>query len=362
MTKNKIVVLHLQPELNITCGISKTIYILISNPNQKFTHLICTMGGDGLERFTNLGVNPMLLKNYKNKIFFSPILFFNIYKICKKYDVDIIHSHHRFFDFISFILSKFIKIKTLTTVHSKVDRLQKFSYKSDVLIAVSNSIKNHLIEKFLINKNKIVTINNFVIKDDSFIKESREYLINKYLFCPKDIILTFVGRFDREKGIDILLKAFTILQSMNNDLKLFLVGNGKEETFVTQYINKNNLKAKIINASLSVFEIYKISDIIILPSRVDPFPLVMLEAGLMKKPFIGSNVDGIGEFITHGVDGILVERENIKELSDSVLNMVNNIERTKKLGLNLYKKVINNYLAEGGIKQYQEVYENLLLK
>ena len=362
MAKNKIVVLHLQPELNITCGISKTIYLLVNNSNKRFTQLICTLGGDGIERFTNAGVKPILLKNYKNKIIFAPIIFFNLYIICKKYNVEIVHSHHRYFDFLSYILSKFIKIKTITSVQSKVSRLQKFSYNSDILIAVSNSIQNHLIEKYLINKNKIVKINNFIIRDESYIKESREYLMKKYLLGSEDITLTFVGRFDTEKGVDILLKAFEPLQSMNNNLKLLLVGNGRDQAFVTQFINKHNLNAKILNATLNIFEIYKISDIVILPSRVDPFPLVMLEAGLMKKPFIGSMVDGISEFIQDGINGLLFESENAKELSFLILSLINDREKAKQLGENLYQKVIENNTSDYAIRSYQEVYEKMISK
>ena len=82
------------------------------------------------------------------------------------------------------------------------------------------------------------------------------------------------------------------------------MGAGEELKFINDFIKKNNLKALVLPSKENVFDYFNIIDIVVLPSRIDPFPLVMLESGLMKKAFIGSSVDGIKEFIVNGKDGI----------------------------------------------------------
>ena len=87
----------------------------------------------------------------------------------------------------------------------------------------------------------------------------------------------------------------------------------------TQY----KLNAKVMNAHSEIFNYYQLIDVFVLPSRVDPFPLVMLEAGLMKKPFIGSKVDGIAELIENETDGLLFESGNSDDLVSKILKIYN---------------------------------------
>ena len=352
-------ILHLQPELNITCGVSKMISILIENSPKNLDNFIITLAGDGIERFKNMG-DKLLVLNYNKKYFFYiPFIFIYILDFCRKQNIDIVHSHHRLFDLIAYPISKMLKIKTITTVHSKVKGFRSISYKSDILVAVSNSIKDHLINEFSIKKNKIKVIHNFVLEKESIPTEGENYLRENLALPPNSLNLIFIGRLDEEKGIDILLKAFQIVQKANKNLHLLLVGNGSKGQYAKDFINESNLRAQVIEPRYNIFEIYKIADIIVLPSRVDPFPLVMIEAGLMKKPFIGSKVDGIAELIVHGDDGLLFEKENVQDLVSSINYMIADMNRAKVFGENLYKKIVNNYLAEKGVDLYNKVYEEL---
>ncbi len=353
-------VLHLQPELNITCGVSKAIYTLTRNASSEVDNFIVTLGGDGIERFNYLGERLILLNYKKSNIFYTPIIFLNVLRICIRKNIDIIHSHHRYFDLMAYLISKLKRIKTVTTVHSMVRGYENISYKSDIIISVSNSIKNHLINQFSIKERKIKVIHNFVLKEESTHISDKN---NIGIFLPDNSLnVVFIGRFDDEKGIDILLKAFLSVQNSNPKLYLILVGSGSKEKFVKDFIKGNNLSATVVEPRYDIFDIYKIADLVVLPSRVDPFPLVMLEAGLMKLPFIGSNVDGIAEVIVHESNGLLFEKENIGELSGMIEYMTADINKAKQYGINLYNDVINNYLAEKGIASYKKVYTELLLE
>ncbi len=67
---------------------------------------------------------------------------FFIIKYCNENSISIIHSHHRYFDLIAYVVSKVLEIRTVTTVHSKVYGKKILSYKADKLIAVSESVEN----------------------------------------------------------------------------------------------------------------------------------------------------------------------------------------------------------------------------
>ena len=106
-----------------------------------------------------------------------------------------------------------------------------------------------------------------------------------------------------------MLKAFKLIQKEIAFTYLIIIGEGEEKDFYLNYIEKNELKCKIFDPTDNITEFYKTIDILVLPSRVHPFPLVMLEAGLFEEIFIGSKVDGIAEFIDDGYDGFLFDLE-----------------------------------------------------
>ena len=53
----------------------------------------------------------------------------------------------------------------------------------------------------------------------------------------------------------------------------------------------------LLSSKENIYDYYNIMDLVVLPSRIEPFGIVVIEAGMMNKPFIGSNVDGIAEII-----------------------------------------------------------------
>ena len=301
----KIHILHLQPELNKTCGVSKTIFYLTKYHSEGFEHFILTSGGDNIKRFEVEKIKVKLLKSYKSKLFSFCVNTWEVIRFCRKYKINIIHAHHRYFDFIANITSKIINVKTIITVQSKVSGKEKLSYKSEEIIAVSNSIKNHLIKNFHIPEPKIKIINNFVVNNQSSYSNITSFNKTELDIEANAKVLGFIGRFDKEKGVDVLLKSCKVLQAEYSSVYLILVGKGSELNSYKNYIEENSLRVKIISQTDNLADIYNLIDIIILPSRVDPFPLVMLEAGLFEKIFVGARVDGIAEFIEDGKDGVV---------------------------------------------------------
>ena len=352
-------ILHLNPRLNITCGISKTIYNICINVNNSFNYFLICFGGDAVDYFKSKGLNVTVIPRPASFVSYISLLV-KLYKFIKTNRIDIVHSHHRIFDSIIFFLRQFTKMKTLTSVHSKVYGKKIFSYKADVLIAVSKTIFNHLINYFHKKRERIYLINNFASIDKfENIKFDKPEVLNAV--SPNSKIILFIGRLDEEKGIDILLEAIKVLQNDAEGDKYFLiiVGDGKMRKYCKNFIDENNLYAATVEATTRVIDFYNITDVVVLPSRVDPFPLVVLEAGLMQKPFIGSKVDGIEEIIDDGTDGILCESGNVKSLVAAICNVLEDQELATTLAKNLHRKIINNYTADTILPKYQELYKEL---
>ena len=351
-------ILHLQTELNIACGVSKTIYLIIKHSDKSSKHYIAVLGGDGFERFLSINITPQPIKTVKLFKYINLILF--IIKFCKQNRIDIIHSHHRLFDSIAWVVQKFLNVKTIMSVQSKVNGKRIFSYKSDILIACSETIEKHLIAYFKINHDRIQIINNCFEVSDPTLKHASFVTREKLSIPSSAIVLGFFGRFSfKEKGLDLLLKVFEELVTNNEQLFLLLVGSGPDKKNIIEFVQKHPSKVLVIESQTDLSEYFSLIDSFILPSRVDPFPLAMLEAGYFSKPFIGANVDGIAELIRNGENGLLFEKGDSEGLKSSILTLLKNRDYSEKLANALHEEVTEKYSVETIIPKYYSLYESI---
>lgn len=356
---NKIKVLHIVPNFNYSCGVSKHVYLLLKNStnfeNIEF-HLI-TNGGDSINRLSELNINYTIIKfsiGFKNIIYFLNS-FLKIKKYCVINKIDIIHTHHRFPEFLAFIISKIIRIRTVTTVHSYVQNYKYLSYKSNKIITVSNFIKNNIENNFKVNKNDVTTLYNFIEPLKPFCIERVNEIRKKLDIAIDDRVLLFVGRIAIIKGADILIDIFNKLNLEKYNIKLLLIG---QLQFHLQSVKNNNIK--IIKPQNDIENYYYLGDIVILPSRMDPFPYTMLEAALSRKPIIASNVGGISEFIIHKENGILFNINNPNELGNFIKELLVNNEMGTKL-INRNEEKVTEYLnKEKYFKNLVKLYKDLL--
>ena len=306
--KNEFNILHISPNFNYVCGVSKYVHIILKGLNSfkdkyNIKLFFITNEGDSLERLSEIGIEPHILrfdKGIKN-IFYIKKNLKELEKFCITNKIHIIHSHHRYPELLSNLLKRKLDIKTITTVHSIIDGFKSLSFKSDKIIAVSKSVEENLINKYKIDPSKIlqlynpIELNNF----NNFIDENDR----KKLGIPEGaIVFLFVGRWNKIKGTDLMVHVFSNMMKIYKNVFLLLITNINNSE--KQKIIKMNKNFIFIKPQENITSFYNLSDAVILPSRVDPFPYVMLEAGLYKKIFIGSKVNGIGEFIEDEIDVI----------------------------------------------------------
>ncbi len=351
-----IKILHLNNYISHTSGVTRYIYSLIKNTTDYFQHEVICLGGDAIDLFLKHNIKVTVLEYSK----ITSIL--NIYAYLWKYisqnKFNIIHSHHRLFDTVTSFISN-NKCKKVTTVHSKVFGHKKISYKSDKIISVSNAITDHLIQYYRIPENRIVRMKNFVDRNEIKTQCTASELKTRLNISDKKVIL-FVGRFSEEKGVDILIRVYKEIQMRNKNISLVMIGEGDQKEKLVEYSVQNKLPVCFIAPHENIFEYYMIADVVVLPSRVDPFPYVMLEAGIMRKPFIGSNVDGIPELIINNFNGLLFNKENYRELLNAIMLTLTDSTLAENLAKKLFNGVIQSYTAEKIIPVYISFYNSLV--
>ncbi len=359
MLRLKPNILHITPDFDYACGRSYYVFLLMKYLKDAYNVSLITNGGDSIQRIEEENIKYKVIRGLKSK---NPIsVARNINELrayIKEHCIDIVHTHHRLAEFIalqSINLNGTKKVHSVFTSLSIVNKKFNIEYKSDSIIAVSNSVKNMLTGKFSIDEHKISLIPNFT--DTEEIHEL-EIIAEHTRDHGRFYNILAVGRFHHEKNFETLLKAMKIIN--NAKFSLILVGEGDKDIDYKKYISKHNLNVEIIVPQKNLLQYFLVADLCVLPSVRDPFPNFMLQAGLHKKPFIGANVDGIGELINDGVNGLLFKSGNEHELAEKIKKFAADTDFAGRCADNLHKDVVNNYTQEFVIPKIKKLYNSLL--
>ncbi len=353
-------ILHLNTNLDVTSGVTRHIQLLTKNLSEDYEHHIIAFTKRTVNGYL-FGDSTLICGIRTPDLISKLVVPFFIWRYARKNKIDIIHSHHRYFDLVAAIISKFIHVRTITTVHSKVKGKKRISYRASTIVAVSKSINDHLLNYFGVERCRLKLINYFIDLDAIKCTQSKSVMRSQLGVIPDEMLIGYVGRMDfREKGIDILIEAFKLLKKEYSNIRLMLVGGGKDLKTIMKMNSDENLGILIKEPEENVFNVFQCIDLFVLPSRVDPFPYVMMEAATLKIPIIASRVDGIPEFIDDNVDGFLFETNDVRNLVTEVKSLLNDENLRYKFSGRLYEKIIDKYEKSKMLPYYIDLYNGTL--
>ncbi|AKB36434.1 Glycosyltransferase [Methanosarcina siciliae C2J] len=229
----------------------------------------------------------------------------------------VIHSHRSYF-LLPFILFRQnnLKIVTLHGITLEIIRVSSYAYlypiiepvfrfierlclsNIDVYIAVSNNVKHFFENRYPWMMNRIEIIPTGV--DLTTYKPMDKHKIRKlYGFEEDDLIVMFVGRLEKIKNIDFLIRSFTILSQQVSNSKLLIVGNGVEESNLKNI--STHLGSKIFfmgsQPSEKMPEIYNLASVLALCSESEASPNVVKEALACGIPVVSTDVGDVSSII-----------------------------------------------------------------
>ena len=181
------------------------------------------------------------------------------------------------------------------------------------------------------------TIGVDLIECDKFDHEkTRENLRAKYLIPTNAFVYGFVGRLNKDKGVNELIEAFSKVEEKNKDAYLVLVGMNDTVNPIT---DENLQKARedkriILTGNVPKEEVYQymaMFDVLVHPTYREGFGKVLQEAMGMRLPIITTNIPGPSEVVEQGECGLLVEPKNVDDLVEKMFLMESNAELRDKL-------------------------------
>ena len=224
------------------------------------------------------------------------------------------------------------------------------------------------------NKLKIIAngssngIDTAFFSPDQVSETERVTLREKLNIQPDDFVFVFVGRIVSDKGINELIKAFSQLQTTENNeltgIKLLLVGGLESDLdpLNPETLAEINQNKDIISVGFQqdVRPFFAISDALAFPSYREGFPNVVMQAGAMGLPSIVSDINGCNEIIVEGENGLIIPPKNVEKLKEKMLTLAKDKNLYTKLKENSRRMIENRYEQSVVWNAILEEYEGLL--
>lgn len=179
-------------------------------------------------------------------------------------------------------------------------------------------------------------------------------------------IVGMVGQMAKWKGHEVLVDAAPSIIKRFPKVRFIIVGESIHEDESDRSLSKKieamGLKDKFIFTGYreDIASLLSVVDVYVHPSiYADPLPRAILEAMASGKAIVASDIGGIKEMITNGVDGLLVQPGNARELAWAVISVLNNADFAEGLGTKARKKVVEKFSLSGHVRSIEQIYKNI---
>ena len=332
----------------------------IKQLSKKYNLFICCNAPDKLKKIIPNNVSLINLNFKRNISFFHDIvsflltLFFFL-KERPKLSISFTPKIGLMVGIVSFIARTPIRIHWFTgQIWANKEGFTKIILKSidKIIFFFSHSVLIDSISqrKFLIKENVVSIKKSIVfhkgsvggvdIKKFQFNKQKRIQLRKKFFISKNTFVFLYLGRINKDKGIDELINAFKKIEKQN-DVLLIFVGPVEDKKFINEFNNQK--KILYFDYTKKPEDWFLLSDILCLPSHREGFGTVIIEAAACGIPSLCSDIYGLHDAIIKRKTGFFHKVGSINDIKKKMLYIINNKKLTKRYGILARKRVLKDF-------------------
>jgi L-malate glycosyltransferase len=327
---------------------------------------------DEIEVYVDTFPNPLLCK--RQPALFIASLFkyaraaLKLINLFQRRTPHIVHLHFVSLDLFILVLYKyFFKYRLVITFHgsdlavTRRSRLARLKVRiavrcADAVTAVSQQMTACLCEQF--GAHNVVTIPNGV--DCAELRRMAQSVAP--LFEPDHFV--YAGRLHPDKRVAMLVEIFKECVAAGCDRKLYIIGDGEDRESVARLISHHGLENHI-NMLGAMTQTQVLSAIaqarcLVLTSRDEECPNVVLEAMALGIPVIAPSVGGVPDLVVHGVTGYLFPADDPQLARNYILQITHDPDRGREMGQQCAEVVQRSFELAATVRKYLEIYQSIL--
>lgn len=221
------------------------------------------------------------------------------------------------------------------------------------VIAVSHDEQAYMLKTFKFSHNKVKVIANGISLPNP--SRSRQ-AIRQELGIPDDaLVFGFTGRLTYQKNPELLLKAFHHLNHPQS--YLLIVGTGELLDSLKQTTHPRVI---FTGERTDVPDLLRVFDIFVLPSRYEGLSLAAMEAMAAALPIICTRTFGASELVEEGVNGLIVESENLQALTEAMRKLADSSDLRHSMSQAAKLRFEEKFSADRMMKSLRELYVSLV--
>jgi glycosyltransferase involved in cell wall biosynthesis len=356
--------------LQIIKGLDKEKYIIytVSKPDGEFGKKLVEM---------DIHLEPLNMESR-----FNPFTILKLMRIIRKKCVHIVHSQGARADFFARVAVKATgRSYLVSTVQMPVEGYNVNPFKKliymvfdrfserfvDRFIVVSERLRKILTEKHRISPDRVVKIYNGIEIDEYMpniekVRSQKSEVRREFGLADSVPVIGAIGRLTWQKGLEYLIEAVPDVLKKHPEAMFLIVGEGPLKDKLKAKSEELRVEDKVIFTGFrtDIKEVLSAIDILVIPSLLEGFPMITLEAMAMAKPIIATNINGITEQITNGINGILIPPKDPSAIAQATITLINNREKAKAMGLAARKKAEEEFSVEKMVSETEKVYLSLL--
>lgn len=346
-------------------GTEKVILQLCEGLKDDFNKIVvASRGGLHEDVLNKSGITHYKISDFENK---NPIVILKtiieLIKIIKSEDIDIVHSHHRMGTFYTNIVAKLIKVKVVHTAHNTFNdkkMFTKLALKNVEIIAVGEKVKENLVDFYKIKNSNIKVIYNGIKQEKNTCPKAIEELLT--LKQNGFYIVGNIGRLSKQKGMEYFIKSIPQIIEKEHKIRFVIVGDGELREELECLTKKINIEDSIIFLGYrdDITNVINNLDLVVLSSLWEGLPLTPIETFMQGKTIVATDVDGTGEIVENGFNGILINSRSENEIAEAVLRLYRNDGMKKQMEKRALETYINKFTYERFIDQYRNFYNDLI--
>ncbi|MCP1670218.1 glycosyltransferase [Kerstersia gyiorum] len=293
--------------------------------------------------------------------------FLRLRRLVREVRPDVVHSHMVHAN----ILTRLARIgcrmpRLICTAHNTNEggRIWMYAYRwtdrlADVTTNVSKEAVKVFEEKGAVPPGRMVPIYNGIDVEQFAVNlVQREQLREQMGVEPHHRLLLALGRLVHAKGHDILIDVFARMAGENDNLRLWIAGEGELRQALQQQINAADLQNKVLllGARSDVPALLNAADVFVLPSRFEGFGLVVAEAMACTKPVVATDAGGVAEVM--GGHGWLVPVEAPERLRLAVEEALTlTREQLAVSGQQARQHIVDNFGIDAALRRWLDLYQ-----